>query len=171
MWPIPHTTPIREIYAPNQPEMYGKIPSFPKKSASRQVYGKTSPLSPLSLGYKDTYDHEPRIDSPWPAGSQSTVLTVFLASIYLSFLHPALSLENSFFQHHTDNNSTYTRQLYVLMFCRRSGITEERLQHSTDQKTCRLLASKECSICSMILGSCQVLPWGKEVPQLDFGGP
>ena len=52
-------------------------------------------LAPLSLDYKNSHDHAPRVRFPWSAGSRPIVLTDFLTSIN-SFLHFALSLENSF---------------------------------------------------------------------------
>ena len=53
----------------------------------------------LSQGYKNRQGHTPGVSSPWSAGSWPTVLTVFLASINLSFLHFGLNPENSFSTH------------------------------------------------------------------------
>ena len=81
---------------PTNKQVYWKTPSFPNQSTGQQVYGKTSLLAPLSLGYKNSHDHAPGVSSPWLSGSWPTVLTASLASINLSFLHLALNLENSF---------------------------------------------------------------------------
>ena len=48
---------------PSKQQVYQKTPSFPNQLADQQVYGKTSPLS-LSLGYKNSQDHVPKVNSP-----------------------------------------------------------------------------------------------------------
>ena len=53
--PGPHPSPAsKRIRSPH--------PS--NRSAGQQVYGKTTPGTPLPLGYKNRHDHEPRVGSP-----------------------------------------------------------------------------------------------------------
>ena len=78
MWPTLYPTPtggnicsqptskcIRRPHpSPTNQQVYQKTPSFPNQSAGQQVYGKISPSTPLSLGYKNRHNYAPRVGSP-----------------------------------------------------------------------------------------------------------
>ena len=91
---------IGATVAPNQPASVSEDPILPQPiRVSQQVYSKTTPHIPLSLGSKSRLDHEPRVGSPWVSGSWPTVLQMSFPLINLSFLHLGLNLENSFCIH------------------------------------------------------------------------
>ena len=86
--------PLGALYTPANRQVYHKTPSFPSEPAGQQVHGETSPLSPLSLGSQST--------QPCARGQLSLIIKT-LPPVHLflskpSFLHLALTLENSFFQ-------------------------------------------------------------------------
>ena len=45
-------------------QVYPKTSFFLNQSTGQQVYGKITPHTPLSLGYKSRQDHAPRVGSP-----------------------------------------------------------------------------------------------------------
>lgn len=79
--------------------MHQKSPFFPKQATGQQVYGKTTPCIPLSLGYKSRH---------W-LGTQSQLSLIIRRLAHcvnnvsclnnVSFLHLALNPENSFSTH------------------------------------------------------------------------